>query len=168
MEIPMPLERGKSKAAFSHNVSAEMHAGKPQKQAVAIAYSEKAKAEHKKHLAMGGKVPGCHYCMGGYAEGGMVHYDGGGPVLDPDKVKQFQQGSIFNPQGAPTKKAEGGEIEEPMDMDHDNDALMDHCAMEFMNAIETGDKEAFKNAFHVLVADVLNKLSMDMDEGDES
>lgn len=37
----MPLEKGKSKAAFSHNVSTEVKAGKPPKQAVAIAYSEK-------------------------------------------------------------------------------------------------------------------------------
>lgn len=36
----MPLEKGKSKKAFSHNVKTEMKAGKPQKQAVAIAYSE--------------------------------------------------------------------------------------------------------------------------------
>jgi hypothetical protein len=37
----MPLEKGKSAAAFSHNVKTEIAAGKPQKQAVAIAYSEK-------------------------------------------------------------------------------------------------------------------------------
>lgn len=43
----MPLEHGKSKAAFSHNVKAEMAAGKPQKQAVAIAYHEAG--EGKKH-----------------------------------------------------------------------------------------------------------------------
>lgn len=36
----MPLETGKSKSAFSHNVRAEIAAGKPQKQAVAIAYRE--------------------------------------------------------------------------------------------------------------------------------
>lgn len=36
----MPLESGKSKAAFSHNVEVEVNAGKPQKQAVAIAYSK--------------------------------------------------------------------------------------------------------------------------------
>lgn len=36
----MPLESGKSKAAFSHNVATEMKAGKPQKQAVAIAYAK--------------------------------------------------------------------------------------------------------------------------------
>lgn len=41
----MPLEPGKSQAAFSHNVKAEMQAGKPQKQAVAIAYSEKERTD---------------------------------------------------------------------------------------------------------------------------
>lgn len=38
----MPLESGKSKAAFSHNVATEVDAGKPQEQAVAIAYSKKS------------------------------------------------------------------------------------------------------------------------------
>jgi hypothetical protein len=43
----MPLIKGKSKEAFSSNVSAEMHAGKPQKQALAIAFSQKRKAGGK-------------------------------------------------------------------------------------------------------------------------
>jgi hypothetical protein len=41
----MPLTKSKSKKAFSHNVEAEMHAGKPQKQAVAIAYAVQRKAK---------------------------------------------------------------------------------------------------------------------------
>jgi hypothetical protein len=44
----MPLTKGKSKAAFSANVRAEMKAGKPQKQAVAIAYAQKRKSQRKK------------------------------------------------------------------------------------------------------------------------
>ena len=36
----MPLQRGESRAAFSANVKTEMAAGKGQKQAVAIAYSQ--------------------------------------------------------------------------------------------------------------------------------
>lgn len=43
----MPLKKSGSKAAFSSNIKAEMKAGKPQKQAVAIAYSEKRAAEKK-------------------------------------------------------------------------------------------------------------------------
>lgn len=44
----MPLVKSASKAAFRKNVKAEMKAGKPQKQAVAIAYSVKRKAQGKK------------------------------------------------------------------------------------------------------------------------
>lgn len=52
----MPLDKSTSKEAFSRNVAAEMNAGKPQDQALAIAYSVKRKAAHKR--AAGGKVPG--------------------------------------------------------------------------------------------------------------
>ena len=44
----MPLIKSPSKKAFSKNVSTEMHAGKPQPQAVAIAYSVKRKAQGKR------------------------------------------------------------------------------------------------------------------------
>ena len=40
----MPLEKSSSKKAFRHNIEAEMASGKPHKQAVAIAYSEKREA----------------------------------------------------------------------------------------------------------------------------
>ena len=40
----MPLMKSKSKAAFSHNVRAELAAGKPLKQSLAIAYSTKRAA----------------------------------------------------------------------------------------------------------------------------
>ncbi len=43
----MPLKKGKSKEAFSQNIKTEIAAGKPQKQAVAIAYSE-ARGKKKK------------------------------------------------------------------------------------------------------------------------
>lgn len=51
----MPLIPSKSKKAFSKNIETEMHAGKPQKQSIAIAYSVKKKAGKK------------------YAKGGMVN-----------------------------------------------------------------------------------------------
>ncbi len=47
-EIAMPLVKSPSKAAFRKNVAAEVKAGKPVKQAVAIAYSTKRQAAKKK------------------------------------------------------------------------------------------------------------------------
>ena len=45
----MPLTKSTSKAAFKKNVAAEVRAGKPVKQAVAIAYStQRAAAKGKK------------------------------------------------------------------------------------------------------------------------
>ena len=44
----MPLKHSKSEKAFSKNVKAEMKAGKPQKQAVAIACQVKRDAESKR------------------------------------------------------------------------------------------------------------------------
>ena len=44
----MPLSKGKSKKAIKHNIETEMHAGKPQKQAVAIAMHTAGKGKKKK------------------------------------------------------------------------------------------------------------------------
>jgi len=44
----MPLKKSTSKEAFRSNVRAEVKAGKPVKQAVAIAYSEKRAAASSK------------------------------------------------------------------------------------------------------------------------
>lgn len=67
----MPLIKGKSKKAFEHNVKAEMHAGKPQDQALAISYQIQ-----RKNRKM--------------ANGGMVDK---GPALDQEKARQMQSGA---------------------------------------------------------------------------
>lgn len=70
----MPLEHGKSKPAFIHNLKAEKEAGKPMKQALAIAYNVKKRSAK---MASGGMAHCAHggpaYCNKGcYADGGEV------------------------------------------------------------------------------------------------
>lgn len=44
----MPLKKSASPKAFASNIKAEIKAGKPQKQAVAIAYAVKRESSKKK------------------------------------------------------------------------------------------------------------------------
>lgn len=44
----MPLKKSRSKSAFKFNVKAEIAAGRPVKQAVAIAYAVKRRAKSKR------------------------------------------------------------------------------------------------------------------------
>ena len=45
----MSLIKGSSKEAISQNIRTEMHAGKPQKQAIAIAFSQSRRAKARDH-----------------------------------------------------------------------------------------------------------------------
>lgn len=44
----MPLKRGKSSKVFEKNIKTEVKAGKPEKQAVAIAYAMKRDSDDKR------------------------------------------------------------------------------------------------------------------------
>lgn len=56
----------------------------------------------------------------------------------------------------------------PEDKSMDNDTVLDHCALECMNAIENKDVSAFRESFHVLIAHILSDLeSMGPEEKEE-
>jgi hypothetical protein len=89
----MPLSSGKSDKAFSKNVETEMNAGKPQKQALAIAYSMR----RRQKMAQGGIAARCPACL----TGKCLEHKGMSPDIYPSKT---DAGSA--------RYALGGQIEE--------------------------------------------------------
>jgi hypothetical protein len=94
----MPLIHKKTPAAFKKNIEIEMEHGKPQKQAVAIAYSVKDKAAHHKMAAGGCVGASCNGCSDPscYSKGGEVD----------DDSDEFKPRETFGP-GHPEKHHKG-------------------------------------------------------------
>jgi hypothetical protein len=139
----MPLSHGKSKKAFSHNVEVEMDAGKPQKQAVAIAYSEKRRAKHEAHGGMA-SWSSCPECM---SDGGEVEADN---VLMnshrySDPGYSYASGGYAEEGGAGME--DGGEADAG-DVDSELDEM---CAEELLQAIESKDKKQIVEAIKALI-----------------
>lgn len=58
-------------------------------------------------------------------------------------------------------------MDEMPEKDPDHEAIMDHVALECMNAIQSKDKEAFMQALEVLVSDLVSRMQSP-DGGGES
>jgi hypothetical protein len=103
----MPLIKGKSPEAFKSNLKAELSAGKPMKQSLAIAYAVKRKA---KKMASGGVV------------------------TDYSTVPLKKPATDQNGHPIRTSYADGGFVEEEdasgMEPHEGNDVKMNHAAME--------------------------------------
>jgi hypothetical protein len=159
----MPLIHSKKPAAFKKNIRAEVHAGKPVKQAVAIAYSVKRKAEH--HKAHGGEMEDCPLCM-----------DDGGQVTDQSGAESFQEGfrkaTHYSEGGQtaanekePYKLADGGEMNmyEPGFAEggeaeaSPDDELHDLLGQEIMEAVHSKDHKRLMSGIEAMVLKCMNK-----------
>ncbi len=121
----MPLIKKKNKAAFSHNIKAEMDAGKPQNQALAIAYSVKRRA---KKMSQGGEVPEKKKSIGE-----IIGY----PQPSPSPVNKARGGMIDDEEDDDAMAAQKADMEQEMldkqehnmeidEDEHPSDAAMIH------------------------------------------
>ncbi len=116
----MPLSKGKSEKSFAHNVKAEMHAGKPQKQALAIAFDVKRKAQHK---AMGGVVE---------------------PSEDHDMLYAHHIAEAIRHKKA-MRMADGGEVESQDELEMPGEEHEEFLAPDMEEAEEQDPKEKMKS-----------------------
>ena len=70
----MPLIKSTSPKAFGENIKTEMAAGRPQKQAVAIAYAEKRAAKQPPHHSRHIEELGSAYESNSVSSGAEPHY----------------------------------------------------------------------------------------------
>lgn len=129
----MPLIKGKSPESFSKNVSTEMHAGKPLKQSLAIAYAMKKRA----HKAHGGEMEEhCSQC--GYAHKKGAHqYADGGDVDPASSPAPDSKPSAYDTMANSVKHALLGREEEAAGAPNQEEAPHD------TNPLSAGMKKAF-------------------------
>lgn len=143
----MPLIKGKSDKAVSENIKTEMKAGKPQKQAIAIAM-----AVRRKH-AKGGNVDNeklhpehepCMHCGGmGYAFGGDIAPLGSDANKNADALEDKALGTDVSAQDrgfAGSTMSEGGMFEVDDDQDDEGDLYSDYSE-DFLS--HDGEEEGF-------------------------
>ena len=132
----MPLIHSKKPAAFSKNVSTEMHARKPQAQSLAIAYDIKRKAEHKAH---GGAIEDCPMCNGGKAD-----------LDEQSRLNMADGGEVGEVQSS-------REEDEAQDRELMDDEIHNMLGEEIMAAIDSKDKKRIMESMEALILSCLNK-----------
>lgn len=135
----MPLFKGKSKKDFAHNVKEEVSEGKPQKQALAIAYSMK-----KKKKASGGTVESGDAEMN-YADGGQVSKEEadkfakglGQPPDQPGPQKMSAGGNPYSKmeESQRPNMADGGEVNPMMEV------TCPHCTKSFSHGGQVANSD---------------------------
>lgn len=137
----MPLQRGKSDKAFSHNIREMMHSGHSQAQSIAAAYSEKRKMAHGGPIDPGESAGTCaahgmascqtctdddsnneqakvvapaDYTSGAYAMGGMV---------DRIMKKKYPEKEMDTEDGEEAHEPDGPSVEDPEPEDERDDMI---------------------------------------------
>lgn len=156
----MPLIKGKSKNAFEHNLKAEMHAGKPQNQALTIAYSMKRKA---KKMAAGGEMESGYLSMPKEHE---IHNESA--INEDDKsLNQYMShgGDIVQHIMEKRKMAQGGMIEHE-DIHHPGAVVADEGEDELSHMADgkENDFDYLSTGDHELDDSSSNSGSADGDE----
>ena len=179
----MPMIHSKRPAAFKKNIETEMRAGKPQKQAVAIAYSEKREAEEerKKKMAEGGAVKGVHKQEDGPAgqsyAGDRVRESAStkSPFLkdvNREEAKHEHRVVLNEMKHAPGPTsgrsgfAHGGDVEAHEEPDGD-EASMDEelshgLGKELMGALDSRDHKQIMSCLEACVAHCMSKGEKDV------
>lgn len=104
----MPLEKGSSKAAISENIATERKAGKPEKQAVAIAMSEAGKSKDAVLNWAGGQ----HTVTRGEGDVPMTQSERTVAVVAGDSAEKFGQDAAKFLGKAPLRVAKDASKEE--------------------------------------------------------
>lgn len=122
----MPLIKSKSPKAFEHNLKAELEAGKPKAQSLAIAYSTQRHARGKK-MATGGEVMPSH----------EDHY-----ASIADAILKKKHDAAMPQESGEVDLEENAMEHQPDDLEHQNldaDLKEDYAEDEMLSAVDPID-----------------------------
>lgn len=91
----MPLKKGKSQKTISHNISEMIHAGHPQKQAIAAALSTARRSRAEGGEARKTHVGPIHSAVAGRTDHLPIHVPSGAYVIPADIVSALGEGNTM-------------------------------------------------------------------------